>query len=236
MILCVLVLLLFAAILEFYAHSRTGTTIDVGKQTYTVFIIALFIANFLVPRHAVESLHAEQYSRHLFRSAENSSANGLLIRLTPITDGKILAGKLSAVVVWTLWGIWLAMPLLALSSYIGGFALVQLLKCGTVLVVSCIFFAIIGTAFALWQASAPAKGYSYLVILLVTFLPLIPFASFELSAMLEVISPLCTLFSVLHSGPTQLWIWHVALLAVLSSLIFLICVRRLGRNSMNPFA
>ncbi len=230
-IVCILAVLLFAATLEFYAQSRKGPTIDVGRQTYTFFIIGLFISNFLVPRHIVEALHAEQLSPAVLTGenlpAGNCNPNAALIRLTPITPVKILAGKLSAVVVWMLWGIWLTIPLLTLSIYIGGLAPGQLFKCGVVLLVSGIFFSIIGIGFALWHPPTSAKGYSYAVILLITFLPQMPLTNFNLMPVLKMISPLCALLSIRHSE--SMWVWHIGMLSLLSVLIFAVLVKRFGR-------
>ena len=206
-----LTLSLFVATVEFYAQSRTGAAVDVGKQTYTVFIVALFLTQFFVPRHAVEALHSE-------------AMNGALLRLTPLSHWHILAGKLSAVVFWELWRIWLTVPLLALSSYIGGFAIAQLLKCGVVLLVSCLLFAQTGISFACWHPPIRAKSIGYGIVLIITFLPLMPMPN--VPAMLEAMSPLCALLSILRSEPTQLWVWHVALSCVLSVLLFCVCAMR----------
>ncbi len=215
--LAALTLLLFVATVEFYAQSRTGAAVDVGKQAYTLFLVALFLTQFLVPRHAVEALHSERH-RH--------ATNGALLRLTPLSDWHILAGKLSAVVLWELWGVWLTIPLLALSSYIGGFALPQLLKCGAVLIGSCIFFALIGTSFALWHSPIRAKGISYGAALLITFLPLIPLPHIDALPMLEAMSPLCALLAILRSEPRQLWVWNVALFCVLAVPLFWLGTKR----------
>lgn len=221
--LCALALVLFVATVEFYAHRLTGGPIDVGKQTYTLFIVALFIAQFWVPRHAVEALHMElAYNAN----RGGNGGNGALLQLTPLANWKILAGKLSAVVLWAVWSVWLTMPLLALSSYIGGLALSQLVRCGAVLLVSCIFFAMSGIGIGLWHASARAKGISYGFVLFITFLPLIPFPSFDAIPMLAAMSPLCALLSVIRSDPTHLWVWHIGLFCGLSFLIFPFLVRR----------
>lgn len=221
--LCALALLLFVATVEFYAHRRTGSTIDVGKQAYTFFIIALFIAQFWVPRHAVEALHMER-AHNANRGSDGG--NGALLQLTPLANWKILAGKLSAIVLWAVWSVWLTVPLLALSSYIGGLALSQLVRCGAVLLVSCIFFALIGIGVALWHAPPRAKGISYGFVLFITFLPLIPFPYFDAMPMLAAMSPLCVLLSVIRSDPTYLWMWHISLFCGLSFLIFPFLVRR----------
>jgi len=221
--LCVLALLLFVATVEFYAYRRTGSAIDVGKQVYTLFLIALFLFQFWVPRHAVEALHMER-AHHANRVGVGE--NGALLQLTPLANWKILAGKLSAVVLWALWSVWLTLPLLALSNYIGGLALAQLVRCGAVLLVSCMFFAMSGIGIALWHAPALAKGISYGFVLFITFLPLIPFPHIEAIPMFAAMSPLCTLLSVIRSDPTQLWVWHIGLFCGLSFLIFPILAKR----------
>ena len=213
-----LTLLLFVATVEFYAQSRTGAAVDVGKQTYTLFIVALFLTQFFVPRHAVEALHSE-------------AADGALLRLTPLSPWQIVAGKLSAVVLWELWRVWLTIPLLALSRYIGGFAVVQLLKCGAVLFVSCILFALIGISFACWHPPIRAKSIGYGVVLLLTFLPLILFPQTGALPILEAMSPLCALLSILRLESTQLWVWHVALTCVLSVLLFCLGAMRSAKLS-----
>ena len=204
-----LTLLLFVATVEFYAQSRTGAAVNVGKQTYTLFIVALFLTQFLVPRHAVEAMHSEV-------------TDGALLRLTPLSAWQIVAGKLSAVVLWEVWRVWLTVPLLALSSYIGGFAVGQLLKCGVVLLVSCTLFALIGISFARWHPPIRAKSMGYGIVLLLTFLPMVPNAL----PMLEAMSPLCALLSILRFDLPQLWLWNVALFCVLSVLLFCICAVR----------
>ena len=212
-----LTLLLFVATVEFYAQSRTGAAVDVGKQAYTLFIVALFLTQFFVPRHAVEALHSE-------------AADDALLRLTPLSSWQIVAGKLSAVVLWELWRVWLTIPLLALSGYIGGFAVAQLLKCGAVLLVSCILFALIGISFACWHPPIRAKSIGYGVVLLITFFPLIPFPQGALP-ILEAMSPLCALLSILRLESSRLWVWHVALSCVLSVLLFCIGAMRNAKLS-----
>lgn len=213
-ILCGFVLLLFVGTVEFHAnHTR-----DVGQQTYKLCIILLFVAQFWVPRHAVEAWHIDQ---HLSKNG----TNGALLTLSPLASWKILAGKLSAVVLWAMWGIWLTIPLFALSSYTGGLAVSQLARCGAVLLVSCIFFALIGIGFALCHPPTRAKGLSYGLVLLLTFLPLIPIPLFDAIPVLDVLSPLCAVLSILSSDPTHLWLWNIGLFCVLSVLIFPILIR-----------
>ena len=220
-VLCALSLLLFVATVEFYAHRRTAGTIDVGKQTYMLFIVALFVIQFLVPRHAVEALYMERGYLKAY------GQNGTLLALTPLANWKILAGKLIAVVFWTTWGIWLTVPLLALSSYIGGLALSQWVRCGVVLLVSCIFFALVGIGVALWASATQAKGISYGFVLLITFLPFIPSSLFETIPVLAAVSPLYVLLSILNGGRADLWFWNIGLFCVLSLLIFPVLAKRM---------
>lgn len=220
-VLCVLSLVLFVSTFEFYAHRRMAGTIEVGKQTYTLFTIALFFAQFLVPRYMVEALYMER------GYLKPNVQNGTLLALTPLTNWKILAGKLIAVVFWTIWSILLIIPLFALSSYIGGLAPLQWVKCGIVLLVSCLFFAYIGIGVALRAAPTPAKGLSYGFVLLITFLPFIPSSLFETFPSLAAMSPLCALLSILRADPTNLWVWNIGLFCILSALIFPILIRRM---------
>ena len=220
LILCVLAVLLFVATVEFYAYRLTGNAVDVGKQTYMLFIIALFGIQFWVPRHAVETWHIET-------RLQESGGNGFLLALTPLANWKILVGKLCAVVIWMVWSIWLAIPLLALSSYIGGLAVLQLVKCGAVLLVSCILFSLIGTGFGVRNAPLRAKSISYGIVLFITFFPLVPFPPFDAIPMLAAISPLCALLSILSAHPTNLWVWNIGLFCVLSVLIFPVIVKQI---------
>ena len=225
LIICALALLLFIATVEFYADSRTGKPIDVGKQTYTLFIIALLIVQFWVPRHAVEAWHIEGTHRSSPTHLRGYGQNSAFLALTPLTNWKILVGKLSAIVVWTLWSIWLSIPLLALSSYIGGLTVAQLVRCGIVLLISCIFYALIGISFALWNLSIQAKSMSYGFILLTTFLPLVPVSPFNASPLFAAMSPLCAILSILNADPTRVWMWNIGVFCVLSVLLFPILLR-----------
>ena len=209
------VLLLLIGTVEFYAHRAIG----VGQQTYKLCMIFLFVVQFWVVRHAVEVWHAE-------RQSSGHGINGDLLALTPLASWKILAGKLSAVVLWAVWGIWLTVPLFALSSYTGGLAVSQLMKCGAVLSVSCIFFALIGIGFALYNPPARAKSIGYGLILLLTFLPLMPVPPFDTIPLFDAISPLCALLAILRAGPTQLWLWNIGLLCVVPVLVFPVLVKQ----------
>lgn len=211
-VLCGFALLLLVGTVEFYAHR----TPNVGKQTYKLCIIFLFISQFWVPRQAVEAWHTDR-----------NGANGALLALSALASWKILVGKLSAVVLWTMWGIWLTIPLFALSSYTGGLTVSQLASCGAVLLVSCIFFALIGIGFALRNPPLQAKSISYGLVLLLTFLPLMPIPLFDAIPVLDAISPLCVVLSILSADPTHLWLWNVSLLCVVSILMFPVLVKQM---------
>ncbi len=220
-VLCALTFVLFIATIEFYTHRRMVGAIDVGKQTYILFIITLFVSQFLVPRYAVEALYMER------GYLKTHSENGALLVLTPLANWRILAGKWIAVVLWAIWGILLAVPLFALSSYIGGLTLSQWVKCGMVILMSCIFFALIGIGVALWTSPIQGKAISYGVVLFITCLPFIPSSLFETMPMLAAMSPLCALLSILGTDSTDLWVWNIGLFFILSALIFPILVKRI---------
>ena len=219
-VLCTLAFILFVATVEFYAHRRAVGTIDVGKQTYTLFIVALFVIQFWVPRHAVEALYMER------GYPQTGGRNGALLALAPLANWKILVGKWVAVVLWTTWGIWLTTPLLALSSYIGGLALSQWVRCGVVLLISCVFFALVGIGIALWTSPTRAKGISYGLVLFITFFPFVPSSLFEAVPVLASMSPLYSLLSILNVGRADLWLWNIGLFCLLSFVIFLVLIRR----------
>ena len=216
LVLCGFALLLLIGIVEFYAYQ----TIGVGQQAYKLCTIFLFVVQLWVVRHAVEVWRAE-------RQSSGDGINGALLALAPLPNWKILAGKLSAVVLWAVWGIWLTVPLFALSSYTGGLAVSQLIKCGVVLSVSCIFFALVGIGFALRHPPARAKSIGYGIILLLTFLPLMPFPPFDTIPLLDAISPLCALLSILRADPTQLWLWNIGLFCAVSVLMFPVLVKQM---------
>lgn len=208
-------LLLFVATTEFYSGSRTGNPVDVGKQTYAFFIIALFGTLFLLPRHAVEAWATDSSHR----------INRDLLALTPIPPWKRLAGKLISVVIWATWGIWLTVPLFALSGYIGGTSVSTWMKCGLVLGVSCLFFALIGTGAALWTEPIRAKAISYAAVLLITFLPLLPSPALKAFPLFAAISPLAALLSILYPGAAAVWMWNIGLFCLLTLLSFPILAR-----------
>ena len=228
-VLTVFVVLFFIAAVEFYAQGintqQNRMLVDVGTQTYTLLIVCIFMAQFLIPKHAVESVYMERSKMTSEGHQHRCSVNTALLALTPLANWKILCGKLAAVVIWGLWGLWLTIPLFTLSSYIGGLPISQLGRCGAVIFVSCPLFALIGIGFASRQPPEQAKGISYGIILAITFLPMVPISPFMDIPMLAALSPLSVLLSILQSHTTHLWIWHLGLYCGLSLLMLPILIR-----------
>ncbi len=223
----ILVFLFFIATIEFYAQAidtqQNRIPLDVGSQTYSVINICIFLTLFLIPKHAVESVEME-CSKIGYRQYENC-INSIMLKLTPMANWKILCGKIAAVVIWALSGICLTIPLFVLSIYIGGLPLMQLVKSGTVLFFSCIFFALIGFVFAAWLPPIRAKGISYIIILAFIFLPLLPITPFNSIPLFEVLNPFSALLTILQSDISQLWIWNTCFLCGLSLLMSSLLIR-----------
>lgn len=232
-VLSLLVLGLFLGTIEFYAQgtdtNQNGKPLDVGKQIYTLFILCIFFALFLVPRHAVDTLNLEFSGGYVNNSPLKNRSNWSLLHITPLRYWRIIMGKLIAIVVWSVWLIWISGPLFALSSYLGGVPIEQYVLSGIVIVVSCLFFAMIGMGFALWLTPINAKGVSYAVVLIITFLPLLPISPFVDLPMLTKLSPIASLLSGLQSGVNELWMWNIGLYCLICVLIFPLLVWRLSK-------
>ena len=232
-ILTTLILILFVATLEFYAQgidtNKSVKLIDVGKKTYTIFIIAIFFAQFVVPRHAVDAIHLELTGTNLKDSPLRNDSTWSLLKLTPLESWRIIGGKLISVVVWSFCVIWFTIPLFALSGFLGGVPILQYWQCGIVIFVSCLLYSLIGIGSAFWFSTINAKGISYGIVLTITFLPLLPISPFTEIPMLETLSPLVALFSVLLSNESNLWLWNVGLYSVLCLIIFPILVWRMSK-------
>ena len=228
-VITILVFLFFIATVEFYAQAidtnQNRTTFDVGKRLYKLFIICIYFTLFLIPKHAVESICMERSQMIYKDQGTGYYINTTILSFTPLTKWRILLGKWAAVVIWAFSGLCVTIPLFALSIYIGGLALMQLVECATVLLISCTFYALIGIVFASWLPSVHAKGISYGIILAFTFLPLLQVIPFASVPFLEVLSPFTALLKVLHTDTSQLWIWNTSLLCGLSLLIFLLLIR-----------
>ncbi len=221
LVLCAFALLLFLATSEFHDRHRRGETVDVGYQVYTLFILSLFITQFLTPRHAVEAWHAAR------RHRQDGGHADPLLALAPLAHWRILVGKLGAVVVWAAWGIWLTVPLLALSIYIGGVPVSHIVKSAVLLLATCLCYACIGSGFALWCSPTQAKSVSYAIVLFTAVLPLVPAAPFNAVPLLKVLSPLCGLLSVFNAAPNSVWLWNIGLFCGLSLLLFPLLLRQM---------
>ncbi len=232
-ILVFLVLVLFVGTMEFYTQgidtNKNGILIDVGKETYTFLILCIFFAQFVVPRHAVDAIRLELTDNNSIDNRLRNNSNWTFLRLTPIGNWRIIGGKLTAVVVWSFWLIWFSIPLFALSGFLGGVPIGQYLQSGVVIFVSCLLFALIGIGFALWLSPLNAKAISYGIVLMTTFLPLLPIAPFTEIPMIEILSPLAALLSILQSDVGNLWMWHAGLYCVLCLTIFPVLVWRMSR-------
>ena len=224
-ILCVLAIILFAAAFELFAQSQTGSQINVGSGMYSILVIALLIAMlcFAVPLQAVEAMQIE-----------TESTNLELLYITPINDWKLLAGKLIGAIIAGLWSVWLAIPLFWLSIYTGGLTLRQLFVCGLVLIASVTLFSMIGITFALFGTPVHVKSRSYIVVLSITFLPLILPHTISLDGLtldlLRLLSPLCVLLSVIRLETDFLWLWMVCFYALSFVFIFFLSWKRLAKR------
>ena len=163
-IFCTLAFALFATAFELFALSRGRSQILVGESIYALLIPLFFclILGLVVPLQAVESFQIER-----------RGANWDLLNLTPIGHQKFLLGKLMGAVLALLWCIGLTIPLFGLSVYTGGLELRQLFQCGLVFIVGFTAFSLIGACFTLLGHPNHAMGWSYAVVLLLSFIPLI---------------------------------------------------------------
>ena len=187
------------------------------------------MAQFVVPRHAVDAVRLELAGANLKDSLLRNDSNWPLLRLTPLESWRIIGGKLTSVVVWSFGVIWFTMPLFALSGFLGGIPIVQYLQCGIVIFLSCLLYSLIGIGLALWLSPLNAKGISYGIVLTITFGPLLPISPFTEIPMLETLSPLVSLFSVLLSNGGNLWLWNVGSYSVLCLIIFPVLVWGISR-------
>lgn len=203
-VLCCLVLCFFLSTLEFYAQGiekqSSGIFFDVGKRVYSVLTICLYITQLLIPKHAIESINIERRPYLSKYSADKNSGNAALLVLTPLPFWKMLLGKIMAVVIWWFLGAFLTIPLFTLSLYMGGLSISQLIKCGFILIVNSLFVALVGITSAIWNHSKRAASISYGIILTINILPLIPIAPIDRFPMLDMLSPLHALLTVLSSG------------------------------------
>ena len=189
----------------------------------------------IVPLQTVESFQIER-----------RGANWDLLNLTPIGHRKFLLGKLMGAVLALLWCIGLTIPLFGISVYTGGLEIRQLLQCGSVFIVGFIAFFFIGACFTLLGLSNHAMGRSYVVVLLLNFIPLIAPALTPLvnipTIMLEllrVLSPLCVLVAIVNSdtdiglGIAPIWVWTVLYHIILSAALFAVSSWRLEKEVLS---
>ena len=223
-ILCTLAFALFATAFEQFAISRGRPQILVGESIYTLLISLFFclLLGLVIPLQAVDSFQIER-----------RGSNWDLLNLTPISHQKFLLGKLMAAVLVLLWCIGLTIPLFGISVYTGGLEVRQLFLCGLVSIIGFIAFFLIGACFTLLGCPDHARGRSYAVVLLLTFIPLIapaltPLVNFPtiLLELLRTLSPLCTLVTIVKSDVyisfsiIPIWVWMVLYHIILSATLF----------------
>lgn len=232
-ILSILAIVLLIGTMEFYAQgidtNKNGILIDVGKQTYIMLILSIFLVQFVVPRHAADAIGLELTVNNFKESLLGNDSNWTHLRLTPLGNWRIIGGKLIAVVIWSIWVIWFTIPLFALSGFLGGVQIVHYLQCGIVILVSCLLYALIGFGFSFWLSPIKAKASSYGIVLSTTFLPLLPISPFTDIPMFETFSPFAALLSILQSDTGHFWLWNVGLYSVLCLILFLILVWRMSK-------
>ena len=222
-----LALILLAAAFELFAYAQTGGQTDVGNGIYSILVIVLFVMLLClaVPLQAIEAFQIE-----------NQSSNRDLLRISPLSVWKQLAGKLIAPIIAALWTILLVTPLFWFSIYSGGLTLNQILTCLSVYIASISLFSMIGICFALSSNSIQARARSVATILFITFLPLmssrmLPVNDFLLT-LLNSLSPLSVLLSIIGSHPNAfimglpLWSWMVCFYFVVSALLFWLAAKR----------
>lgn len=208
LIIGLLSLILLIAAFELFAYAQKGAQINVGYGIYSILVIALFIMLLclVVPLQAIEAVQIE-----------NLRANFELLRLSPLSVWKQLAGKLIASIIAALWSIWLVTPLFWFSIYSGGLTLNQLFTCLLVYIACILLFSMIGICFALSANSIQARARSFSTILLITFLPPISLRLLPLDGVLlslwNSLSPLSVLLSIIGWYPNAsiaglpLWSW-----------------------------
>ena len=221
-LLVLLITVFFISLTEFYSsgiENRNVEGVNPGYQTYSLFIISMLFITFLVPRLAVESLNLEYYEKGNVNSQNFGIGNLAFLKLSKLLDLEILIGKIAAVVIWTLWSVWFLIPVFSLSSYIGGYSIWQLAKCGIILTINGILFSIIGYICRLCFPTITAKGISYGIVLFITLIPILPFFPFNIDN-LDILSSFIGLSSILNSGESHLWLLNSCLYLILSLLLF----------------
>ncbi len=203
-VLCCLVLCFFLSTLEFYAQGieeqSSGMFFDVGRYVYSVLTVCIYITQLLIPKHAIESINIERRSYLSKSNVDRNLDNAALLVLIPIPFWKMILGKISAVIIWWFFGVFLTLPLFTLSLYMGGLCISQLMKSGFILIVNSLIVALVGIMSALWNHPKRAASISYGIILTINILPLLPISPIDRFPLLDLLSPLHALLTVLSSG------------------------------------
>ena len=235
-IVSILIIIFFISLTEFYSSgidNQNGYSVNPGYQTYSLFILCLLFITFLVPRHAIETLDMEIPPLIKSESLNVGIGNITFLNLSKLTGFDIIIGKITGVVIWTLWSVWFLIPIFSLSSYIGGYSIWHLTKCGIILTINSVLFCIIGYICGLCFSTTTAKGVSYGIVLFITFLPTIPFFPFNIGVF-DNLSSLTGLSSILNTNGSYLWIYNSGFYLILSLLLFPILLmlfkKRLSMN------
>ena len=203
-VLCCLALSFFLSTLVFYAQGiekqSSGMFFDVGKRVYSVLTVCLYITQLLIPKHAIESVNLERCFSSSKYSVDKKSDTAALLALTPLPFWKTILGKISSVVIWWFLGAFLTIPLFTLSLIMGGLSVSLMMKSGFILIVNGMFVALVGITAAIRYHPKRAISISYGIILTLNILPLIPIAPIDRFPLLDMLSPLHALLTVLSSG------------------------------------
>lgn len=220
--LSILILIFFISLTEFYSYGinkQEVHNVNPEYQAYSLFIFCLLFITFLVPRHAVESLDIESPLKNQIEGLNIGIDNFTFLKLTKLTYFDIIIGKIAGVVIWTLWSVWFLIPIFALSSYIGGYSIWHMAKCGIILTINGVLFSIIGYICGLYFSTATAKGVSYGIILFLTLTPTLPFFPFNIEVF-DMVSSLTGLSSILYTNGSYIWLYNSGLYLILSLLLF----------------
>ena len=221
-VLVLLIIVFFIGLTEYYSlgiENLQSDGVNPGNQTFSLLIISMLYITFLVPRYAIEILNIDHPFMNNTNSLNVGNGNFSLLKLSKLTDIEIISGKISAVIIWTLWSIWFLIPIFSLSSYIGGYTIWQLAMCLLTLTINGVLFAIIGLICGLCFPTTSAKGVSYVIILFITLIPLLPFFPFNIEY-LDILSSFTGLSSILYAGSSNLWLYNSCLYLILSLLLF----------------
>ena len=158
---CLLSLTLFFMTVELSAQSRLN--FDHGKMMFsTFFVMASLLLVCLVTPISANSAIIE----------EKKEANIDFLWLTPISQKRIIAGKLVASTLYAMVMLASCLPLLCLSAYTGGLSLRAIVLCYLLLLITVITFNLIGIFWALvCPNEARAIALSYVTVCALIFAP-----------------------------------------------------------------